>query len=384
MKETRYYVNRTDKYLIIGYPLQYVKNTDDELVIAPDDNISIKDDSFVVVTPENINKLIDTKQKNIINFYNTYSMIGGRPTQTLVNKFRFNAKDYVNLCIKFKEYKQNDKTELRVYNSFNDIFNNTIENFEKIKIFSTWISNYIDSAEDYYINLSFYDLKYMGGTCGISFGNNNLKKIPLIIMERVDEYIKSEKIAIKTGSIQKELSGISSINFHLQPVSFVEDWLFTHNFCMFDPSSLIVQYNAYSNKYKDDEGITTITFKFVPIQSDTFYKNSSMFESQNKFFNWIISASKTRESSKDVLRSIPSIQMRLSSIEVTNNTVRESEHTANDFASELLVNLGFADNDVQVTNKVDEDFHKHIVFTFVNNERFDPKGYTNCELKAYL
>lgn len=365
MKDFDYLNLRTDKYLILGYPL------DSDNINY--DNISKIDDSFIYFNSNELNNLLDTKVKEHILFFNKYSNIAGKPIRSFVNKIKFQSKDYEKLCEIFKNYRTSDKTEQRIYDCLNEIFSN------KNKEFDNWIKNYIED-QNIDICLSFYDSKYQSGTAGISFGYSENQQFPLIVFDGATEHIESEKIPIKVGTLNKEFKGISSIDFTLQPVNFVKDWIFINNFARFEPNSFTVSYNAYSRNC-DKNGFTFIEFKFIPIEGQTFYKNKVEFDECNEFFRWIINASKNRVSKEDIRNKIPSIKMKLKSIEVTNNSVRQNEKSASEFIEDLFVNLNFISHYIesQITKTIEnENKTAKIEFSNINN------SYCDCELKAYL
>lgn len=365
-------LKRTNEYFVMGY------FTDPDK--TPQNNISAVDKTFIELNSDNLVKIMNLKSSNKFNFYNRFSAISGKTIGFLVNKFTFRKSDYNELCKIFNETKICPATtDERCYNSLKQIFSNDIGLYEQLKDISQWIEE-IDDKNTVYVTI--YDLKYSGGTSGISFGHNEIEKLPVIITERATEYIKSDKVIIKTGTLEKEMSGISSINFNLQPVNFVKDMLFVHKFCSFDPKSLVVSYQAVS-KDMDDEGITIIDFVFLPLEADTFYKNKMMFESQNKFFDWVISAAKKPESSYDIMKSGLEIPMILESIEVTNNTFRNKDIKADDIITEIMDNLGFSDNKV-IIEKISNSSNSRVKFLFSNKSNNDPKKYTECVFKAYL
>lgn len=368
------FLKRTNKYLLMGY----YKNPEDET----QNNISKVDDSFIELTHDNITRITNLKTENKFNFYNKFSAIGGSVIGSLVNKFSFKKSDFDEICKVFNEIRPVATTDLRCYESFKQLFSNDISYYEEIKDFNKWVDSITNNDSKIYVTL--YDLKYLGGTAGISFGHNNDQDLPLIITERALEYIKSDKVIVKTGTLEKEMSGISSINFKLQPVNFVKGWLFSHKNCIFEPKSLIIEYKGISADYLDKDGISTIIFEFVPIEADTFYKNKMMFETQNRFFDWAINAATKPESDRDVMKSGLEIPMRLKSIEVVNNTHRNEQIKANDMLSEIMNNLGFADNKVIIVDKKSNDSASDVKFVFFNDINHDPNGYTECIFKAYL
>lgn len=365
-----HFIKRTNKYLVMAY------NYLDE----PQDNISADDDSFIELTADNITKITNMKQKNKFNFYNKFSLIGNKTIGSLVNKFSFNKADYDNISQVFNEIIPIATTDMRCYDCLLYMFTNDIGLYDQIKDFSKWVENAISGK----ICVSFYDLKYLGGTAGIVFGKNKEHDLPLIITERATEYIKSDKVIVKTGTLEKEMSGISSINFKLQPVNFVKNWLFTNNNCLFEPKSLYVSYRASSADYTDDNGFTTVNFDFVPIEADTFYKNKMMFETQNRFFDWAIDAATKPESTRDVMRSGLEIPMRLKSIEVNNNTARNKEYSADLFLDGIMNSLGFCKNNVTIVNKENSPDNSKVKLIFSNSPNYDPNSYTECLFKAYL
>lgn len=348
---------RTDKYLIFAY--------------INENNKKFIDNSFVTFIPENLSSLLDTKVKDHVMFYNKFSNIAGKPIRSFVNKFSFNAENYDKLCEVFTEYKQNDKTEPRVYNCLNEIFGN------KNKEIEDWIRKHNNN----YVYFSFYDTKYQGGTAGICFG---YEPLPSFIIDGASEHTETEKIPIKVGVLNKEFKGISGIIFSLQPVNFIEDWIFTSNFAEFTPNLFTVTYNAFSKNSNNKDGFSFIKFEFVPRNGDTFYINKTEFDKCNDFFKWIINASKNKVSTEDVRNKFPPIRMRLKSIEVTNNTVRQSEKTASEFLEEIFVNLGLYDHYTgsQVLRTIEnENKTAKIEFPDNTNIQYD---YCDCELKAYL
>lgn len=367
------FLKRTTKYLVMGY---YIDSEN-----LNQNNISKIDESFIDITHDNITKITNLKQENKFNFYNKYSTIGGSVIGSLVNKFSFKKSDFDEICQVFNNIQIVNTTDERCYNSLKQLFSNDITYYEEIKDFDKWVDLIPNDATVY---VTLYDLKYLGGTAGITFGHKDDENLPLIITERALEYIKSDKVIVKTGTLEKEMSGISSINFKLQPTNFVKGWLFSHKNCIFEPKSLIVEYKGISSDYSEKDGISTIVFEFVPIEADTFYKNKMMFETQNRFFDWAISAATKPESDRDVMRSGLEIPMRLKSIEVINNTFRNNQYGANEFLSEIMNNLGFTDNDVMIVDKKSNSSQSDIKYILSNDASHDPNGYTECIFKAYL
>ena len=370
------FLKRTKEYLIMAYAKK---------VGEPQINISNNDESFINVDTISIDQIVNSKQKGKFNFYNKYSNISGTSVGSLVNKFKFSRNDLFDLISFFDKMIIEDETlDERCYNCMKFLFGNNIKDSENHGKLNKWMLN-VPADTDIYI--SFYDLKLLGGTSGISFGHDSRFNLPIIIMERATEYVKSDKVIIKTGTLEKQMSGISSIDFKLQPLSLIKDWLFISDKCTFEPNALIVQYKARSKKYEDEEedtGFTEVKFTFVPNLSDSFYKNTSMFEAQNKFFDWAISAAANTQSFSNVNETIPEIKMRLSSIEVSNNISRNKIYNVEDFSQKIMSGLGFDTGNITILDKITSNDHKTIKYTFVDDDEHDANRLTECTLKAYL
>lgn len=370
------FLKRTKEYLIMAY----AKKTGESQI-----NISNNDESFINIDTISINQIINSKQKGKFNFFNKYSNISGISVGSLVNKFKFSRNELSNLFDFFNKIVIEDENlDERCYNCMNFLFGNNVKDSENRDELNKWI---IDIPVDTDIYICFYDLKLLGGTSGISFGHDSRFNLPVIIMERATEYVKSDKVIIKIGTLEKQMSGISSIDFKLQPLSLVKDWLFMSDKCTFEPKSLVVQYKARSKKCEEEEedtGFTEVKFVFVPNFSDSFYKNASMFETQNKFFDWAISAAANTESFSDVNTTIPEIKMRLNSIEVSNNTSRNKSYNVEDFGQKILSGLGFDICNVTILDKIIGNDNKTIKYTFIDDDEHDINRLTECTLKAYL
>lgn len=376
------YIERTKEHLIMGHiKIEYKDN-------IPNESCTLdKDEAYVTINPSNLNQLYKKDPKSF-NFYNKFAKIGGKSVGSLITKLEFDYEDRNNMEI--YNVKCNDKTiDDRCYKILHYFFNNEIgsdvSNVEYVR-WITEIEEFVmlnkENIDKVMVRLDVFDLNLMGGTAGIIFGNNI---IPSLITERATEYIMSDKVIVKSGTLEKSMSGISKINFNLSPVSIVKDWLLVHSNCVFEPNSLVVSYNAISsNPDLDPNGLTTITLKFVPVESESFYKNSTMFERQNKFFKWAIDAAIKADSPVNVLNSIPYIEMKLDSIEINNNTVRNSEKNVNDFLSDIMEGLGFIRNGVIISNKKTSPDGTKLSITFSDDISNDKNKFTHCIFKALL
>ena len=348
------------------------------------------DEGYITIKPDTVNKLYKVEKEHF-NCYNKFANISGKRIGSLISKFEFDFNDRND--IRIDNVNIDDKEiDTRCYKILKYFFDNAIgdnNNIEYVK----WINlvegfcvtngnMVIRDIENIMIRLDVFDLNLMGGTAGIMFGNNI---IPSFITERATEYITSDKVIVKSGSLEKSMSGISKINFNLSPVSLIPNWLLVHSACIFTPDSLVVSYNAYSsNPDLDVNGITNITFKFVPIESDSFYKNLTMFEKQNKFFKWAIDAAIKADSPSNVLNSIPYIEMKLEGLEINNNTVRNSEKDVNEFLTDIMLGLGFIKNKVVISDKKTSSDGTSVSVTFSDKSTYDPNKYTHCIFRALL
>ena len=379
------YLERTKEHLIMGHiKINYKKHVLKESVTVD------TDEGYITIKPDTVNKLYKVEKEHF-NCYNKFANISGKRIGSLISKFEFDFNDRND--IRIDNVNIDDKEiDTRCYKILKYFFDNAIgdnNNIEYVK----WINlvegfcvtngnMVIRDIENIMIRLDVFDLNLMGGTAGIMFGNNI---IPSFITERATEYITSDKVIVKSGSLEKSMSGISKINFNLSPVSLIPNWLLVHSACIFTPDSLVVSYNAYSsNPDLDVNGITNITFKFVPIESDSFYKNLTMFEKQNKFFKWAIDAAIKADSPSNVLNSIPYIEMKLEGLEINNNTVRNSEKDVNEFLTDIMLGLGFIKNKVVISDKKTSSDGTSVSVTFSDKSTYDPNKYTHCIFRALL
>ena len=379
------YFERTKEHLIMGHiKINYKKHVLKESVTVD------TDEGYITIKPDTVNKLYKVEKEHF-NCYNKFANISGKRIGSLISKFEFDFNDRND--IRIDNVNIDDKEiDTRCYKILKYFFDNAIgdnNNIEYVKwinlVEGFYVTNgnmVIRDIENIMIRLDVFDLNLMGGTAGIMFGNNI---IPSFITERATEYITSDKVIVKSGSLEKSMSGISKINFNLSPVSLIPNWLLMHSACIFPPDSLVVSYNAYSsNPDLDINGITNITFKFVPIESDSFYKNSSMFEKQNKFFKWAIDAAIKADSPSNVLNSVPYIEMKLEGLEINNNTVRNSEKDVNEFLTDIMLGLGFIKNKVVISNKKTSSDGTSVSVTFSDKSTYDPNKYTHCIFRALL
>ena len=379
------YLERTKEHLIMGHiKINYKKHVLKESVTVD------TDEGYITIKPDTVNKLYKV-EKDHFNCYNKFANISGKRIGSLISKFEFDFNDRND--IRIDNVNIDDKEiDTRCYKILKYFFDNAIgdnNNIEYVKwinlVEGFYVTNgnmVIRDIENIMIRLDVFDLNLMGGTAGIMFGNNI---IPSFITERATEYITSDKVIVKSGSLEKSMSGISKINFNLSPVSLIPNWLLVHSACIFTPDSLVVSYNAYSsNPDLDINGITNITFKFVPIESDSFYKNSTMFEKQNKFFKWAIDAAIKADSPSDVLNSVPYIEMKLEGLEINNNTVRNSEKDVNEFLTDIMLGLGFIKNKVVISDKKTSSDGTSVSVTFSDKSTYDPNKYTHCIFRALL
>ena len=379
------YLERTKEHLIMGHiKINYKKHVLKESVTVD------TDEGYITIKPDTVNKLYKVEKEHF-NCYNKFANISGKRIGSLISKFEFDFNDRND--IRIDNVNIDDKEiDTRCYKILKYFFDNAIgdnNNIEYVKwinlVEGFYVTNgnmVIRDIENIMIRLDVFDLNLMGGTAGIMFGNNI---IPSFITERATEYITSDKVIVKSGSLEKSMSGISKINFNLSPVSLIPNWLLMHSACIFTPDSLVVSYNAYSsNPDLDPNGITNITFKFIPIESDSFYKNSSMFEKQNKFFKWAIDAAIKADSPSNVLNSVPYIEMKLEGLEINNNTVRNSEKDVNEFLTDIMLGLGFIKNKVVISNKKTSSDGTSVSVTFSDKSTYDPNKYTHCIFRALL
>lgn len=392
-KDFPIYTERTNKHLIFGHINVQQLNPN----VSVGDEI---DESYITINPNNVNDVYKIKPKSF-NFYNKFSKISGKKINSLVNKFEFNLIDLDNFKINVVN-STDTSVDMRCYDIINFLFTNDITKYNLVKKYNKWIDDvkdllviknykenggisYIDkeTKEEYKIvvRIDCFDLNLMGGTGGIVFGHDE-NRLPTFMTERATEYITSNKIIVKSGTLEKRMSGISKINFGQIPVSMFKDWLLVGNECTFDTKSLIMRYNLESNK-KNPNGITIVEFRFVPIDADSFYKNVSMFEAQNKFFKWAINSAKNDESKSNAMNNIVGIPMRLSKIVVINNDVREEEISANNITQFIVNSLNFGDK-FTISDKLSENSNKKITYLFTNDKNHDPDGATECLFKAYL
>lgn len=379
------YLERTKEHLIMGHiKINYKKHVLKESVTVD------TDEGYITIKPDTVNKLYKVEKEHF-NCYNKFANISGKRIGSLISKFEFDFNDRND--IRIDNVNIDDKEiDTRCYKILKYFFDNAIgdnNNIEYVKwinlVEGFYVTNgnmVIRDIENIMIRLDVFDLNLMGGTAGIMFGNNI---IPSFITERATEYITSDKVIVKSGSLEKSMSGISKINFNLSPVSLIPNWLLVHSACIFTPDSLVVSYNAYSsNPDLDVNGITNITFKFVPIESDSFYKNLTMFEKQNKFFKWAIDAAIKADSPSNVLNSVPYIEMKLEGLEINNNTVRNSEKDVNEFLTDIMLGLGFIKNKVVISDKKTSSDGTSVSVTFSDKSTYDPNKYTHCIFRALL
>lgn len=379
------YLERTKEHLIMGHiKINYKKHVLKESVTVD------TDEGYITIKPDTVNKLYKVEKEHF-NCYNKFANISGKRIGSLISKFEFDFNDRND--IRIDNVNIDDKEiDTRCYKILKYFFDNAIgdnNNIEYVKwinlVEGFYVTNgnmVIRDIENIMIRLDVFDLNLMGGTAGIMFGNNI---IPSFITERATEYITSDKVIVKSGSLEKSMSGISKINFNLSPVSLIPNWLLMHSACIFTPDSLVVSYNAYSsNPDLDVNGITNITFKFIPIESDSFYKNLTMFEKQNKFFKWAIDAAIKADSPLNVLNSVPYIEMKLKSLEINNNTVRNSEKDVNEFLTDIMLGLGFIKNKVVISDKKTSSDGTSVSVTFSDKSTYDPNKYTHCIFRALL
>lgn len=379
------YLERTKEHLIMGHiKINYKKHVLKESVTVD------TDEGYITIKPDTVNKLYKVEKEHF-NCYNKFANISGKRIGSLISKFEFDFNDRND--IRIDNVNIDDKEiDTRCYKILKYFFDNAIgdnNNIEYVKwinlVEGFYVTNgnmVIRDIENIMIRLDVFDLNLMGGTAGIMFGNNI---IPSFITERATEYITSDKVIVKSGSLEKSMSGISKINFNLSPVSLIPNWLLVHSACIFTPDSLVVSYNAYSsNPDLDINGITNITFKFVPIESDSFYKNLTMFEKQNKFFKWAIDAAIKADSPSNVLNSVPYIEMKLEGLEINNNTVRNSEKDVNEFLTDIMLGLGFIKNKVVISDKKTSSDGTSVSVTFSDKSTYDPNKYTHCIFRALL
>ena len=379
------YLERTKEHLIMGHiKINYKKHVLKESVTVD------TDEGYITIKPDTVNKLYKVEKEHF-NCYNKFANISGKRIGSLISKFEFDFNDRND--IRIDNVNIDDKEiDTRCYKILKYFFDNAIgdnNNIEYVKwinlVEGFYVTNgnmVIRDIENIMIRLDVFDLNLMGGTAGIMFGNNI---IPSFITERATEYITSDKVIVKSGSLEKSMSGISKINFNLSPVSLIPNWLLMHSACIFTPDSLVVSYNAYSsNPDLDVNGITNITFKFVPIESDSFYKNLTMFEKQNKFFKWAIDAAIKADSPSNVLNSVPYIEMKLEGLEINNNTVRNSEKDVNEFLTDIMLGLGFIKNKVVISDKKTSSDGTSVSVTFSDKSTYDPNKYTHCIFRALL
>ena len=379
------YLERTKEHLIMGHiKINYKKHVLKESVTVD------TDEGYITIKPDTVNKLYKVEKEHF-NCYNKFANISGKRIGSLISKFEFDFNDRND--IRIDNVNIDDKEiDTRCYKILKYFFDNAIgdnNNIEYVKwinlVEGFYVTNgnmVIRDIENIMIRLDVFDLNLMGGTAGIMFGNNI---IPSFITERATEYITSDKVIVKSGSLEKSMSGISKINFNLSPVSLIPNWLLMHSACIFTPDSLVVSYNAYSsNPDLDINGITNITFKFVPIESDSFYKNLTMFEKQNKFFKWAIDAAIKADSPSNVLNSVPYIEMKLEGLEINNNTVRNSEKDVNEFLTDIMLGLGFIKNKVVISDKKTSSDGTSVSVTFSDKSTYDPNKYTHCIFRALL
>lgn len=387
------YIERTNKHLIFGHI-----NVKPIVQCQPfESNDKDQDESYVMISPENVNEVYKIKPKTF-NFYNKFSKISGKTIGSLISKFEFNLISYDSFSV--NRIDSNDSTvDKRCYDIVDFLFTKDITKYNLVKRFNKWIDDvknvlivneYKENGNLYdknneelevVVRIDCFDLNLMGGTAGIVFGHDE-NRLPTFMTERATEYITSDKIIIKSGTLEKQMSGISKINFGQIPLCLFKKWLLIGNGCTFDTKSLTMSYRLESDK-KDPNGVTFIEFKFVPIDTDTFYKNVTMFETQNKFFKWAINSATNDESKSNVMNNIDGIPMRLSKIMVTNNTVRESEISADIIAQNIINGLNLGDN-FTIKDKISEDSNKKITYIFTNDKVHDPDGVTECLFKAYL
>ena len=379
------YLERTKEHLIMGHiKINYKKHVLKESVTVD------TDEGYITIKPDTVNKLYKVEKEHF-NCYNKFANISGKRIGSLISKFEFDFNDRND--IRIDNVNIDDKEiDTRCYKILKYFFDNDIGNNNNIE-YVKWINlvegfyvtngnMVIRDIENIMIRLDVFDLNLMGGTAGIIFGNNI---IPSFITERATEYITSDKVIVKSGSLEKSMSGISKINFNLSPVSLIPNWLLMHSACIFTPDSLVVSYNAYSsNPDLDVNGITNITFKFVPIESDSFYKNLTMFEKQNKFFKWAIDAAIKADSPSNVLNSVPYIEMKLEGLEINNNTIRNSEKDVNEFLTDIMLGLGFIKNKVVISDKKTSSDGTSVSVTFSDKSTYDPNKYTHCIFRALL
>ena len=379
------YLERTKEHLIMGHiKINYKKHVLKESVTVD------TDEGYITIKPDTVNKLYKVEKEHF-NCYNKFANISGKRIGSLISKFEFDFNDRND--IRIDNVNIDDKEiDTRCYKILKYFFDNAIgdnNNIEYVKwinlVEGFYVTNgnmVIRDIENIMIRLDVFDLNLMGGTAGIMFGNNI---IPSFITERATEYITSDKVIVKSGSLEKSMSGISKINFNLSPVSLIPNWLLMHSACIFTPDSLVVSYNAYSsNPDLDINGITNITFRFVPIESDSFYKNLTMFEKQNKFFKWAIDAAIKADSPSNVLNSVPYIEMKLEGLEINNNTVRNSEKDVNEFLTDIMLGLGFIKNKVVISDKKTSSDGTSVSVTFSDKSTYDPNKYTHCIFRALL
>ena len=380
------YLERTKEHLVMGHiKINYKEHILKESVTVD------TDEGYITIKPDTVNKLYKV-EKDHFNCYNKFANISGKRIGSLISKieFDFNDRNDIEIDNVNIDDKGIDSRCYKILKYFfdNDIIGNKnnieyvrwIDDVEKFVVNNAGIITH--DVENIMIRLDVFDLNLMGGTAGIIFGNNI---IPSFITERATEYIMSDKVIVKSGSLEKSMSGISKINFNLSPVSLIPGWLLMHSACIFKPDSLVVSYNAYSsNPDLDPNGITNITFKFIPIESDSFYKNSTMFEKQNKFFRWAIDAAIKADSPSNVLNSVPYIEMKLDSLEINNNTVRNSEKDVNEFLTDIMLGLGFIKNNVIISDKKTSSNGTTISVNFSDNSTNDPNKYTHCIFRALL
>lgn len=379
------YLERTKEHLIMGHiKINYKKHVLKESVTVD------TDEGYITIKPDTVNKLYKVEKEHF-NCYNKFANISGKRIGSLISKFEFDFNDRND--IRIDNVNIDDKEiDTRCYKILKYFFDNAIgdnNNIEYVKwinlVEGFYVTNgnmVIRDIENIMIRLDVFDLNLMGGTAGIMFGNNI---IPSFITERATEYITSDKVIVKSGSLEKSMSGISKINFNLSPVSLIPNWLLMHSACIFTPDSLVVSYNAYSsNPDLDVNGITNITFKFIPIESDSFYKNLTMFEKQNKFFKWAIDAAIKADSPSNVLNSVPYIEMKLEGLEINNNTVRNSEKDVNEFLTDIMLGLGFIKNKVVISDKKTSSDGTSVSVTFSDKSTYDPNKYTHCIFRALL
>lgn len=392
-KQFPIYIERTNKHLIFGHV-----NVTPIFQYRPfESNDKDWDESYVTINPENVNEVYKIKPKTF-NFYNKFSKISGKTIGSLISKFEFNLISYDSFNV--NRIDSNDSTvDKRCYDIVDFLFTKDITKYNLVKRFNKWIDDvknvlitneykekgilYDKNGEEFEVavRIDCFDLNLMGGTAGIVFGHDE-NRLPTFMTERATEYITSDKIIIKSGTLEKQMSGISKINFGQIPLCLFKDWLLIGNGCTFDTKSLTMSYRLESDK-KDPNGVTFIEFKFVPIDTDTFYKNVTMFETQNRFFKWAINSATNDESKSNVMNNIDGIPMRLNKIMVTNNTVRESEISADIIAQNIIIGLNLGDN-FTIKDKISEDSNKKITYIFTNDKIHDPNGVTECLFKAYL